>query len=56
MDEKRFRLDFVIAFCALLISTVAALASVYQTRVIGSSSAQRSGRTYRSRHHLAVVV
>jgi hypothetical protein len=34
MDEKRFRLDFVIAFCALLISTVAALASVYQTRVI----------------------
>jgi hypothetical protein len=34
MDEKRFRLDFVIAFCALLISTIAAGASVYQTRVI----------------------
>jgi hypothetical protein len=36
MDEKRFRLDFVIAFCALLISTVAAVATVYQTRVIAS--------------------
>ncbi|MFY9665426.1 MAG: hypothetical protein WAK19_13335, partial [Candidatus Cybelea sp.] len=35
MDEKRFRFDFIIAFCALLISTIAALASVYQTRVIG---------------------
>ncbi|HZV76566.1 MAG TPA: hypothetical protein VFF63_02265 [Candidatus Babeliales bacterium] len=34
MDERRFRLDFVIAFFALVISTVAALASVYQTRVI----------------------
>lgn len=34
MDEKRFRLDFVIAFCALLISTVAAVATVYQTHVI----------------------
>ena len=36
MDEKRFRLDFVIAFCALLISTVAAVATVYQTRVIAT--------------------
>jgi hypothetical protein len=36
MDQKRFRLDFVIAFCALLISTVAAVATVYQTRVIAS--------------------
>ena len=34
MDDKRFRLDFVVAFCALLISTVAAVASVYQTHVI----------------------
>jgi hypothetical protein len=34
VDEKRFRLDFVIAFGALLISTVAAVATVYQTRVI----------------------
>lgn len=34
MEEKRFRLDFVIAFCALLISTVAAVATVYQTHVI----------------------
>jgi hypothetical protein len=34
MDEKRFRLDFVVAFCALLISTVAAVATVYQTHVI----------------------
>jgi len=34
VDERRFRLDFVIAFFALLISTIAALASVYQTRVI----------------------
>jgi hypothetical protein len=34
MDEKRFRLDFVIAFFALLISTVAAIAAIYQTRVI----------------------
>jgi hypothetical protein len=36
MDEKRFRLDFVIALCALLISTIAAVATVYQTRVIAS--------------------
>lgn len=36
MDEKRFRLDFVIAIGALLISTVAAVATVYQTRVIAS--------------------
>jgi hypothetical protein len=34
MDERRLRLDFVIAFCALLISTVAAVATVYQTHVI----------------------
>jgi hypothetical protein len=34
VDEKRFRLDFVIAFGALLISTVAAVAAVYQTHVI----------------------
>jgi hypothetical protein len=34
VDEKRFRLDFVIAFGALLISTVAAIATVYQTHVI----------------------
>ena len=34
MDEKRFRFDFVIAFCALLISGVAAGASAYQTYVI----------------------
>lgn len=34
MDEKHFRFDFVIAFCALLISGVAAGASAYQTYVI----------------------
>lgn len=34
MDEKRFRLDFVIALGALVISTVAAVATVYQTHVI----------------------
>jgi hypothetical protein len=34
MNEKRFRFDLILALCALLISTVAALASVYQTRVI----------------------
>lgn len=34
MDEKRFRFDLLIAVSALLISTIAALASVYQTRVI----------------------
>jgi hypothetical protein len=34
MDERRFKLDFVVAFCALVISTVAVLATVYQTRVI----------------------
>jgi hypothetical protein len=32
--NARLRLDFVIALCALLISTVAAAATVYQTRVI----------------------
>jgi hypothetical protein len=32
--NARLRLDFVIALCALLISTVAAVATVYQTRVI----------------------
>jgi hypothetical protein len=36
MNERRFRLDFVIALGALLISTVAAAATVYQTRVIAS--------------------
>ncbi len=36
MNERRFRLDFVIALGALLISTVAALATVYQTRVLAS--------------------
>ncbi len=34
MDDRRLRLDFVIALCALLISSVAAGASVYQTHVI----------------------
>jgi len=36
VNERRFRLDFVIALGALLISTVAAAATVYQTRVIAS--------------------
>lgn len=34
MNEKRLRLDFVIALSALIISLVAASAAVYQTRVI----------------------
>jgi len=34
MDEKRFRFDLFIALCALLVSTVAAGASAYQTYVI----------------------
>ncbi len=34
MGEKRFRLDFAIALGALLISTIAAISTVYQTRVI----------------------
>ena len=34
MDEKRFRLDLVVALCALAISGVAAGASAYQTYVI----------------------
>jgi hypothetical protein len=34
MNEKRFRLDFAIALGALLISTVAAGAAIYQTHVI----------------------
>jgi len=34
MDEKRFRFDLFIALCALLISSVAAGASAYQTYVI----------------------
>src|SRR5579864_7614293 len=38
MDEKRFRFDLFIALCALLISSVAAAASVYQTRVIGEQT------------------
>jgi hypothetical protein len=32
--ERRLRLDFIIALCALLISLVAAAAAVYQTHVI----------------------
>ncbi len=36
MNERRLRLDFVIAIGALLISTVAAVATVYQTRVLAS--------------------
>jgi hypothetical protein len=36
VDDRRLRLDFVIAIGALLISTVAAVATVYQTRVIAS--------------------
>jgi hypothetical protein len=34
MEIKRLRLDFAIAICALLISTIAAFATVYQTHVI----------------------
>jgi hypothetical protein len=34
MNERRLRLDFAIALCALLISSVAAFATVYQTHVI----------------------
>jgi hypothetical protein len=34
VDDKRFRFDLFIALCALLISTVAAGASAYQTYVI----------------------
>ncbi|HTA38768.1 MAG TPA: hypothetical protein VK760_06820 [Candidatus Acidoferrales bacterium] len=34
MDEKRFRFDLFIALCALLVSSVAAGASAYQTYVI----------------------
>jgi hypothetical protein len=34
MDERRFRFDLFIALCALLVSTVAAGASAYQTYVI----------------------
>lgn len=33
-DDRPFRLDLVVALGALLISTVAAIATVYQTRVI----------------------
>ena len=35
-DDRTFRLDLVVAFGALLISTVAAVATVYQTRVIAN--------------------
>jgi hypothetical protein len=35
VNERRLRFDLLIAVSALLISTVAALASVYQTHVIG---------------------
>jgi hypothetical protein len=34
MDEKRFRFDLFIALCALLVSSIAAAASAYQTYVI----------------------
>jgi hypothetical protein len=34
MNEKRFRLDFAIAIGALLISTIAAFASIYQSRIV----------------------
>jgi len=34
MDEKRFRFDLFIALCALLVSSIAAGASAYQTYVI----------------------
>lgn len=36
MNERRLRLDFLVALFALLISTVAAIATIYQTRVIAS--------------------
>ena len=35
-DDRPFRLDLVVALGALLISTVAAVATLYQTRVIAS--------------------
>lgn len=38
MDSKAFRLDLTIAVCALLISAVAAGASVYQTHVIAAQN------------------
>jgi hypothetical protein len=34
MGERRFRFDLILALSALVISTIAALASVFQTRVI----------------------
>ncbi len=39
MSEKAFRLDFVIAIAALLVSAVSAFALIYQTRVIGQQYA-----------------
>jgi hypothetical protein len=39
MSEKAFRLDFFIAIAALLVSTISALALIYQTRVIGAQYA-----------------
>jgi hypothetical protein len=39
VTEKAFRLDFVIAIAALLVSAVSAFALIYQTRVIGQQYA-----------------
>lgn len=39
MTEKAFRLDFVIAIAALLVSAASAFALIYQTRVIGDQYA-----------------
>src|SRR5438270_2374307 len=39
MNEKRFRFDLFIAVTALLVSTIAAAASVYQTHVIAQQTA-----------------
>ncbi|HEX8807005.1 MAG TPA: hypothetical protein VF741_08645 [Candidatus Aquilonibacter sp.] len=39
MTQKAFRLDFVIAIAALLVSAVSALAIIYQTHVVGQQYA-----------------
>jgi hypothetical protein len=39
VSEKAFRLDFVIAIAALLVSAASAFALIYQTRVIGQQYA-----------------
>jgi hypothetical protein len=39
VTEKAFRLDFVIAIAALLVSAMSAFALIYQTRVIGQQYA-----------------